>query len=128
MARAQENLKEILAATRQIRISVRGRKTGQTYSYLVWFVLEGRRLYLLPVHGSDTQWYRNLLRNPAIEITARARASTRLGTTTAKLRGARVTRPAAVKAVIRKFGEKYKARIVRKLYFKFDAAVRVQLA
>lgn len=37
-------------------------------------------------------------------------------------------RPAAVKAVARKFGQKYKARVVRKLYFKFDVAVRVQLA
>ena len=72
------------------------------------------------MHGSDTQWYRNLRRNPGIEITARG--------TTAKLRGTPVTRPAAVKAVIRKFGSKYKARVVRKLYFKFDVAVRVQLS
>jgi hypothetical protein len=23
----------------------------------VWFVFEGEKLYLLPVQGSDTQWY-----------------------------------------------------------------------
>jgi hypothetical protein len=27
----------------------------------VWFVLEGQKLYLLPVKGSETQWYNNVL-------------------------------------------------------------------
>lgn len=119
MTSQRNDLKKTLPGMRQIRISVRGRKTGRTHTYPVWFVLEGRRLYLLPVHGSETQWYRNLLRYPAITITARK--------ATAKLRAAPLKRPAVVKAVIRKFGEKYKASIVRKLYFKFDVAVRVQL-
>jgi hypothetical protein len=30
-----------------------------------------RRLNLLPVQGSDTQWYRNVLKNPQIRIDAR---------------------------------------------------------
>jgi hypothetical protein len=34
--------------------------------------LEGEKLYLLPVQGSDTQWYRNVLQNPTIRIDARA--------------------------------------------------------
>lgn len=119
MPRPQKDLKEVLAGARQIVISVRGRKTGRTHSCPVWFVLEGRRLYLLPVRGSETEWYRNVLRNPAIGITARGAK--------AKLRAKPITRAAAVKAVIRKFGSKYKARVVRKLYFKFDAAVRVNL-
>lgn len=118
MAKAQD-LKQALAGARQIVLSVHGRKTGRTHSYPVWFVLEGNRLYLLPVRGSDTQWYRNLLRNPAITIAARGVKAT--------LQGKPLTRPSAVKAVIRKFGQKYKASVVRKLYFNFDAAVRVQL-
>ena len=43
-----------------------GRKSGRTISIPVWFVLEGEKLYLLPVHGSDTQWYKNVLQNPLI--------------------------------------------------------------
>jgi hypothetical protein len=43
-----------------------GRKSGKTISIPVWFVLEGEKLYLLPVQGSDTQWYKNALRNPQI--------------------------------------------------------------
>ena len=29
------------------------------------------KLYLLPVQGSDTQWYKNVLKNPSIRIDAR---------------------------------------------------------
>jgi hypothetical protein len=28
---------------------------GKTISIPVWFALDGEKLYLLPVHGSDTQ-------------------------------------------------------------------------
>jgi hypothetical protein len=38
----------------------------------VWFVLEGEKLFLLPVHGSDTQWYKNVLKKPTIRIDAGA--------------------------------------------------------
>jgi hypothetical protein len=50
-----ENLKERLARYREIKLNVIGRKPGRTISVPVWFVLEGEKLYLLPVHGSETQ-------------------------------------------------------------------------
>jgi hypothetical protein len=53
------DLKDRLARYRQIKLSVIGRKSGKTISIPVWFVLEGEKLYLLPVQGSDTQWYKN---------------------------------------------------------------------
>jgi len=34
-------------------------------------VSEDEKLYLLPVHSSDTQWYRNMLKNPSIRVDAR---------------------------------------------------------
>ncbi len=37
----KKDLKERLARYRQIKLSVIGRKTGQTISIPVWFVLEG---------------------------------------------------------------------------------------
>jgi hypothetical protein len=37
----------------------------------VWFLLEGQKLYLLPVQGSETQWHKNVLQNPSIRIDAR---------------------------------------------------------
>jgi hypothetical protein len=51
------DLKGRLYRYRQIRISVIGRESGRTISTPVWFVLEGQKLYLLPVQGSETHWY-----------------------------------------------------------------------
>jgi nitroimidazol reductase NimA-like FMN-containing flavoprotein (pyridoxamine 5'-phosphate oxidase superfamily) len=60
------DLKDHLARCRQIKISVIGRKSGRTVSIPVCFVFEGEKPYLLPMQGSDTQWYRNALKNPSI--------------------------------------------------------------
>ena len=73
MPNQKDDLNERLARYRQIKISVVGRKSGKTISIPVWFVLEGEKLYLLPVQGSDTQWYRNVLKNPSIRIDVRRR-------------------------------------------------------
>jgi hypothetical protein len=56
MPPSKDTLKDRLARYRQVKINVIGRKSGRTISILVWFVVEGRKLYLLPVQGSDAQW------------------------------------------------------------------------
>jgi deazaflavin-dependent oxidoreductase (nitroreductase family) len=119
MAGSKDGLKDRLARYRQIKISVVGRKSGRAISIPVWFVLEGDRLQLLPVQGSDTQWYKNLLKNPSIGISARGEE--------AEFRAAPVTDPKRVKAVVEKFREKYGAKDVKKYYSKFDVAVVVEL-
>jgi hypothetical protein len=81
--------------------------------------LEGEKLYLLPVRGSDTQWYKNVLKNPQIRIDARGVES--------KFRAVPVTDAKAVKSVVEKFREKYGAGDVKKYYSKFDVAVVVEL-
>jgi deazaflavin-dependent oxidoreductase (nitroreductase family) len=120
VSNSKDTLKERLARYRQIKISVIGRKSGQTISIPVWFVLEGEKLYLLPVQGSDTQWYRNVLRNPSIRIDARGAQ--------AEFRATRVTGAKAVKSVVEKFREKYGAKDVKKYYSKFDVAVVLERA
>jgi len=115
----KDNLKERLSRHRQIKISVIGRKSGRTISIPVWFVLEGERLHLLPVQGSDTQWYKNVLQNAMIRIDARG--------VEGKFRASPVTDAKAVKSVIEKFREKYGAKDVKKYYSKFDVAVLVKL-
>ena len=103
---------------RQIKISVIGRKSGQTISIPVWFVLEGEKLYLLPVQGSDTQWYKNVLKNPSIRIDARG--------VEAKFRAAPLTDAKVVKSVVEKFPEKYGTKDVKKYYSKFDVRVLLE--
>src|SRR5215831_12535212 len=71
MPRTKDDLKARLSRYRQITIGVIGRKSGRTISIPVWFVLEGEKLYLLPVQGSDTQWYKNVSENPRLRISAR---------------------------------------------------------
>jgi hypothetical protein len=119
MAGSKESLKERLAHSRQIKITVIGRKSGQTISIPVWFALKGEKLYLLPVQGSDTQWYKNVLQNPSIGIDARGAK--------AELRGQPMTGSKMVKSVIEKFHEKYGATDVKKYYSKFDVAVELVL-
>ena len=119
MAGSKESLKDRLARYRQIKISVIGRKSGQTISIPIWFVLEGERLYLLPVLGSDTQWYKNVLKNPQIRIDARG--------VEAGLQAVPLTDAKSVNSVVEKFREKYGAKDVKKYYSKFDVAILVQL-
>jgi deazaflavin-dependent oxidoreductase (nitroreductase family) len=115
MPTSKDSLKDRLARYRQIKLSVIGRKSGKTISIPVWSVLEGEKLYLLPVQGSDTQWYRNVLKNPSIRIDARGAE--------AGFQAAPITDAKAVKSVIEKFREKYGAKDVKKYYSKFDVAV-----
>jgi deazaflavin-dependent oxidoreductase (nitroreductase family) len=113
------DLKDRLARDRQVKISVIGRKSGKTISIPVWFVVEGEKLYLLPVQGSDTQWYRNMLKNPSIRIDARGVGG--------EFRAMPVTDAKAVKSVIELFREKYGAEDVKKYYSGLDVAVVVEL-
>ena len=112
-------LKSRLARCREIKITVIGRKSGKTISIPVWFVLEGEKLYLLPVQGSDTQWYKNVLQNSSIRIDARGAE--------AEFRAVPIADAKTVKSVIEKFRQKYGAKDVKKYYSKFDAAVVVEL-
>ncbi len=115
-----EDLKKPLARTRQIKISVTGRKSGATITIPLWFVLEGDKLYLLPVYGSETQWFKNLAKNRFLGISA--------GGSEANFKPTLVRDAKIVKTVAEKFRGKYGAGDVKKYYRKFDAAVRVTLS
>jgi deazaflavin-dependent oxidoreductase (nitroreductase family) len=108
-------LKDRLSRSREIKISVTGRKSGRTISIPVWFVSDGDKLYLLPVKGSDTQWYKNVLKNAKIGVDAHG--------VHAELKAVPITDPAQVKSVVEKFRDKYGASDVKKYYSKFDVAV-----
>ena len=112
-------LKDRLSRYREITISVTGRKSGRTISIPVWFVLDNDKLYLLPVQGSDTQWYKNVLNNPLIRINA--------GDAEAEFNVVAVTDAKQVSSVVEKFRAKYGANDVKKYYSKFDVAVVAQM-
>jgi len=57
------------------------------------------------VHGSDTQWYKNALKNPSIRVDARG--------VEAEFRAEPVADGKSVKWVVEKFREKYGANDVK---------------
>jgi hypothetical protein len=65
---SKADLRQTLDRADEITLSVKGRKSSRDIARLVWFVHEGNTLYLLPVQGSDTNWYKNLLVDPTLKI------------------------------------------------------------
>ncbi len=121
MPASQDSLKGRLALYREVTLTVTGRKTGREISIPVWFVMESSdTLYLMPVQGSDTQWYKNVLRNPEVRISARDKEG--------KFQATPITDPKVVMHVIEAFRSKYGAADVKKYYSKFDVVVRVALS
>src|SRR5271157_263722 len=112
-------VKDRLSRYREINISVTGRKSGRTISIPVWFVFEEDKLYLLPVQGSDTQWYKNVLKNPSIRVDARDAK--------AEFKAVLITDAPQVSSVVEKFRAKYGTGDVKKYYSKFDVAVLIQI-
>ncbi len=119
MATGSDALTGRLSRYREINITVTGRKSGRAITIPVWFVLEDDELYLLPVQGSDTQWYKNALHKPMIRIGARGAE--------AEVKVVPVTDPKRVSSVVEKFRAKYGASDVKKYYSKFDVAVVAEI-
>ncbi len=119
MPTPNDALKDRLSRYREINLSVTGRKSGRTISRPVWFVYDDDKVYLLPVRGSDTQWYKNVLKNPSIRIGARG--------ADAEFRAVAITDQARVSSVVEKFRTKYGASDVKKYYSKLDVAVVAQM-
>jgi deazaflavin-dependent oxidoreductase (nitroreductase family) len=115
MPARKDALKDRLSRYREVNITVTGRKSGRAISIPVWFVREDDKLYLLPVQGSDTQWYKNVLKSPSIRIDARGAE--------AKLQAVPIKDATQVSFVVEKFRAKYGANDVKKYYSKFDVAV-----
>ena len=119
MPARNDALRDRLSRASEINISVTGRKSGRTITIPVWFVFEDDELYLLPVQGSDTQWYKNVLKKPLIRIGA--------AVAEAQVKVVLVTDATQVSSVVEKFRGKYGANDVKKYYSKFDVAVLAQM-
>ena len=118
-ATEDDSLIDRLSRSSEINITVTGRKSGRSISIPIWFVFEDPTLYLLPVQGSDTQWYKNVLKNPAIQVEASGAK--------AEVQADSITDSKQVSAVVEKFREKYGTGDVKKYYSKFDVAVVAEL-
>ena len=119
MPTQNDALRDRLSRYSEITITVTGRKSGRAISNPVWFVFDDDKLYLRPVRGSDTQWYKNVLKNSAMRIDARGAE--------VEVKVVLVTDAKQVASVVEKFRAKYGAGDVKKYYSKFDVAVVAQI-
>ncbi len=99
--------------------TVTGRTSGRKTSRPVWFVQDREKLYLLPVKGSDTEWYKNVLKNATIALTAKR--------VTWGAKAMSIADVARVRDVVEKFRARYGTGDVKKYYSKLDVAVEVPL-
>jgi hypothetical protein len=116
---SKADLYERLNRVNEITLSVKGRKSGRDIPRPVSFVHEGNTLYLLPVQGSDTNWYKNFLADPTLKISANGAETS--------VRGKPITDSNRVGDIVSKFKSKYGEEVVRKYYPKTDVAVEVPL-
>jgi hypothetical protein len=115
-----EALDQALEQAREIEVTTIGRTTGGPVTLPVWFVRGEDALFLLPLRGSDTGWYKNLQDDPTI-IVAPGEGDY---TATAVL----ITDPAGVEDAVDAFRAKYGDEDIRAHYPKTDVAVKVPLA
>jgi len=116
---ASGEFKNALRGTDEIQITVTGRKAGPEISNPLWFVEDDDKLYLLPVRGSDSDWYKNARKTPTIRLVAAGREYSG--------QAAPITAPARVQGVVEKFRAKYGAGEVKRYYSKLDVALEVPL-
>jgi hypothetical protein len=114
---SKADLSQKLDKAYEIIVSVKGRKSGRDIARPVWFVHEGDTVYLLPVQGSDTNWYKNLLADSTLKISVNG--------IEISARGKPITDSNRVDDIVRKFRSKYGKGDVKKYYSKLDVAVEV---
>ena len=119
MATPNDSFKDRLSRSSEITVTVTGRKSGRAISIPIWFASDDEKIYLLPVQGSNTQWYKNVLKKPSIRIDARGEE--------ADVKAVPLTDDAAVSAVIEKFRAKYGPGDIKKYYSKLDVAVVAEI-
>jgi hypothetical protein len=117
---SKADLYQRLNRASEIRLSVKGRKSGRDIPRPVWFVYEGNTLYLLPNYGSDTNWYKNLLVDSTLKISVNGGVEE-----IPAAKGKPITDRNRVNDIFEKFKSKYGE--VKQYYPKVDVAVEVPL-
>ena len=116
---SKADLHQRLNRVYEITLSVKGRKSGRNIPRPVWFVHETNTLYLLPVQGSDTNWYKNMLVDSKLKISVNGAEIS--------ARGKRITDNNRIDDIVKKFKSKYGEGDVKKYYTNFDVAVEFKL-
>ncbi len=112
-------VQKALDSSVELQITVTGRKSRREFSTPVWFVREGKTIYLMPVRGSKNQWYKNVLKSKRIKISS--------GTVSLELAANPIKDTKRVVSIANKFRKKHGVADVKRYYARFDAAVELNL-
>ncbi|PWR12681.1 DUF2255 domain-containing protein [Micromonospora sicca] len=112
-------VREALEGVSEVQLTVTGRKTGRQITHPVWFVQEEESAFLVPITGSDSDWYKNVRQTPMVQLAANGTAVSTTATP--------ITDADRVNHVVQMFREKYGSDQVDQNYPKHDVAVQVSL-
>lgn len=115
----QADFTKALQDRNEISITVKGRRSGREVTLPVWFAREGSTVWLLPLHGSRTQCYRNVLADPTITVHA--------GRHALSVAGRPRTDRTVVQRVLDQFRQKYGTGDVARYYDHSDAVVELSV-
>jgi len=114
-------VQKALDSSVELQITVTGRKSGREFSTPVWFVREGKTIYLMPVRGSKNQWYKNVLKSKSKRIKISS------GKVSLELAAKPINDSKRVGSIADKFRKKHGVADVKRYYARFDAAVELNL-
>ncbi len=103
----------------EIELETIGRISQRPNTRPVWFVRHDDTLYLMPITGAESNWYRNVVQTPIIHIS--------VGDTEHATDATLITDPQQVRRVFDDFGAKYGTEKVKKFYPKPEVAVQAPL-
>ncbi len=116
---SKNDLGKALRTARDLELTVTGRVSGKKISMPVWFTYDPGTLLLLPLKGTETNWYKNVVKTPTLSLGLKGLS--------VSLKAKPSTDKSEVKKTIESFRTKYGAGDVKKYYSKFDACVKLSV-
>jgi hypothetical protein len=109
---------ETLEGKSELEITVKGRRPKKAHSITVWFIHEKNEIYLLPLKGSETEWYKNVLKDPDITLTVDG--------STIQAEAKPITETDRVQQIVKLFAAKYGGMSeINRWYSNLDVAIAV---
>jgi uncharacterized pyridoxamine 5'-phosphate oxidase family protein len=108
---------EALKSTSEVELTVK--RCGKWTTRPVWFVVDGATVYLLPMYGANTKWYKYATANPEIDLSARGKK------TKVRAQARQVLDAQEFAGVIDRFRSKYGE--LNRYYRKLDVAIAVTI-
>jgi deazaflavin-dependent oxidoreductase (nitroreductase family) len=110
---------DALDQSNEVDLTVVGRRSGRESTRPVWFVRANATVQLVPVYGTDTGWYKNVMATSTVRLAAGGRE--------VEAQAMPVTEAPRIAEIVDAFKAKYGSETFERLYPKPDAAVEVSL-